>query len=175
MVESRSPKPLVVGSSPTAPAKTHSGSSGCVFYFPGNSGAVWLISARLTCSRSVDLRSPVERQLLDSVSHFSGCWGQVLGFGCAACPDALLFARGRIRQPYSAQCGSFGSKSNAVCLCASRQREPVLWCRICCIFGDGLGTGPHPVKSGKPLHQKHLTFIRGHDIVNAYKYNKRSL
>ena len=24
-------------------------------------------------------------------------------------------------------------------------------------------------------HQKHLTFIRGHDIVNAYKYNKRSL
>ena len=35
MVESRSPKPLVVGSSPTAPAKTHSDLSGCVFLFPG--------------------------------------------------------------------------------------------------------------------------------------------
>ena len=35
LVESRSPKPLVVGSSPTAPAKTHSDSSGCVFLFPG--------------------------------------------------------------------------------------------------------------------------------------------
>ena len=174
MVESRSPKPLVVGSSPTAPAKTHSDSSGCVFLFPGK------LQSGLTDLRSsyrqsrANLRSPVERQLLDSASHFSD-HGVCPGCRCAACPADLVFDQVGQGSHISAQCGSFGSKSNAVCLCASRQREPALWCRICCIFGDGLGTGLHPVKSGKLLHQKHLTFIRGHDIVNAYKYNKRSL
>ena len=174
MVESRSPKPLVVGSSPTAPAKTHSDLSGCVFYFPGNSGAVWLITTLL---QTIESKSPgpCGKTAPGQRKPFQRLLGSCPGCRCAACPADLVFDQVGQGSHISAQCGSFGSKSNAVCLCASRQRKPVLWCRICCISDDGLGTGLHPVKSGKPLHQKHLTFIRGHDIVNAYKYNKRSL
>ena len=174
MVESRSPKPLVVGSSPTAPAKTHSDSSGCVFLFPGK-----LRSGLTDHHPLTDNRKQISGALLKDSSWtaqaISATTGLCPGCRCAACPADLVFDQVGQGSHASAQCGSFASTSNAVCLCASRQPEPAHWCRICCIFGGGLGTGLHPVKSGKLLHQKHLTFIRGHDIVNAYKYNKRSL
>ena len=142
MVESRSPKPLVVGSSPTAPAKTHSDSSGCVFYFPGNSGAVWLISAPLTCSRSVDLRSPVERQLLDSTNHFNGCWGRVLG--ADVLPVQLIcFPLGQDKAAISAHSAAALAAKAMPCVCVlpgSRNRCPgagsaayleAAWVQVC--------------------------------------------
>ena len=99
MVESRSPKPLVVGSSPTAPAKTHSDSSGCVFYFPGNFRVVWLITTLL---QTIESKSPEPcgKTAPGQRKPFQRLLGSCPGCRCAACPVDLLSTRARIRQPY---------------------------------------------------------------------------